>query len=354
MIIIILIIIIVVVIIIIIIIIIIKIIYHQDLHHHPRHHHLNKTIFFQSSFPPQQTTLKQNFFGSAPRIPPTPSVLLLPPDNYFLINTKFGENVIEKPEKVTENIDNALNKVPVPLEIGLGNSLINVLSTKADETLQDHYIYDNVPNEKTIEEIKDEYNFDQIKDTFDKGKVSPQLKFFFGGDNENFVNPCKLIGLGEDNNEFVCYFCSDMGQNMMTDNSLSVHIKRGDIFYGNCNSNENFYNFLVVQQDETKQFIPKRISHHHSFERYMKLFLPAFSLEEDEKYDLLTNKNSKHLLYKLKNWIESLNAEKIKIRHSSKVKDDIGLIKMEEKDNQFLIEKIIGAVEKNSPYKISM
>ena len=270
-----------------------------------------------------------------------------------MINTKFGENVIEKPEKVIGNIDNALNKVPVPLEIGLGNSLISVLSTKADETLQDHYIYDNVLNEKTTEEIKDEYNFDQIKDTFDKGKVSPQLKFFFGGDNENFVNAYKLIGLGEDNNEFVCYFCSDMGQNMMTGNSLLVHIKRGDIFYDNknCNSNENFYNFLLVQQDETKQFIPKRISHHHSFERYMKLFLPVFSVEEGEKYDLLTNKNSKHLLYKLKNWIESLNAEKIKIRHLSKVKDDIGLIKMEEKGNQFLIEKIIVAVEKKQPVK---
>ena len=81
----------------------------------------------------------------------------------------------------------------------------------------------------------------------------------------------------------------------------------------------------------------------------MKQFLPAFSQEESEKYDLLANKNSKYLLYKFNNWTESLNAEKIKIRHSSKVKDDIGLITIEEKDNQFLIEKIIGAVEKYNP-----
>ena len=40
--------------------------------------------------------------------------------------------------------------------------------------------------------------------------------------------------------------------------------------------------------------------------------------------------------------------------HSSKVKNNIGLIKIEEKDNQFFIEKIIGAVEKNNPYRISM
>ena len=45
--------------------------------------------------------------------------------------------------------------------------------------------------------------------------------------------------------------------------------------------------------------------------------------------------------------------KKNKIRHSSRVKDDIGLIKIEEKDNQYLIEKIIGTVEKNNLYVIS-
>ena len=76
-------------------------------------------------------------------------------------------------------------------------------------------------------------------------------------------------------------------------------------------SNENFSNFLLVQQDETKQFIQKRVLYHHSFERYMKQFLSRFSLEENENFDLLTNKNSKYLLYKFNNCIESLNAEKI-------------------------------------------
>ena len=76
-------------------------------------------------------------------------------------------------------------------------------------------------------------------------------------------------------------------------------------------SNENFSNFLLVQQDETKQFIQKRVLYHHSFERYMKQFLSRFSLEENENFDLLTNKNSEYLLYKFNNWIESLNVEKI-------------------------------------------
>ena len=84
----------------------------------------------------------------------------------------------------------------------------------------------------------------------------------------------------------------------------------------------------------------------------MKQFLPAFSLKESEKFNFLTNKNSKYLLYKFNNWIESLNAEKTKTRHLSMAKDDIGLIKTEEKNSKFLIEKIIGAVEKNNPYVI--
>ena len=177
--------------------------------------------------------------------------------------------------------------------------------------------------------------------------MPPQIEFFF-------LNACNSIGIDEDSNEFVFFLCSDIGQNMMTDNSLSIDNRKQKYFYDNFNTNENLYKFLLVQQDETKQFIPKRISYRHSFERYMKQFLPAFSVEESEKYDLLTNKNSKYLLYKFKNWIESLNAEKIKISHSSKVKIDISLIKIGERDNRFFTEKIIGAVEKNNLYVISM
>ena len=57
--------------------------------------------------------------------------------------------------------------------------------------------------EKTIEQIKKEYNFDEIKDAFDHAAVPVQLEFFYGGDNENFVRACKILSPNEDNNEFV-------------------------------------------------------------------------------------------------------------------------------------------------------
>ena len=184
-------------------------------------------------------------------------------------------------------------------------------------------------NKKNIKDIKDKYNLEEIKDAFDDGCILPQLEFFFVGDNDDFLNACNLIGLDENNNEFVLFLYFHMGQNILTKNSLSIHIETRNIFYSSFNTNENVYNFSLAQQDETKLFLPKRISYHYSFERYMKQFSPALSLEESNKYDFLTNKNSKYLLYKFNDWIESLNAEKIKLRHSSVDRDGVGLTEIQ-------------------------
>ena len=117
---------------------------------------------------------------------------------------------------------------------------------------------------KTIEKIKDEYNFDQIKDKLDEEKMPPKLEFIFGWDNENFLNAINLTGLDDENNELVFLLYSEMIQNMMTESSLSINNKSGNIFYDNFNTSEKFYKFLLVQQDEIKQFILKCISYHHS------------------------------------------------------------------------------------------
>ena len=43
----------------------------------------------------------------------------------------------------------------------------------------------------------------------------------------------------------------------------------------------------MKQQDEIKQFIPKRVSYHHSFKGYMKQFLP---ISNKENVFIITNK----------------------------------------------------------------
>ena len=56
---------------------------------------------------------------------------------------------------------------------------MNVLSTGAEEILKDDYVSDKVLEDKTIEQIKDEYNFDEIKDAFDEREILTQLEIFF-------------------------------------------------------------------------------------------------------------------------------------------------------------------------------
>ena len=113
-----------------------------------------------------------------------------------------------------------------------------------------------------------------------------------------------------DNREFVAFLVSDEGQNVMANNSLSIHVESGNIFYQNFNMNENYYSFLIAPQDATNAIIPKRISFHHSFEKYISKYLSSFSIDNAEKLDLFANRNSKYLFYKFNDQIEALGEEK--------------------------------------------
>ena len=112
-----------------------------------------------------------------------------------------------------------------------------------------------------------------------------------------------------DNREFIAFLASDEGQNILTNNNLSIHVESGNIFYRNFNTNENFYSFLIAQ-DETTAIISKRISYHYRFEKYINKYLPSFSIGDAEKFDLFANKNSNYVFYKFNDQIEALGGEK--------------------------------------------
>ena len=89
----------------------------------------------------------------------------------------------------------------------------------------------------------------------------------------------------------------------MNKNSLSIHIQSGDIFYQNYNTGENFYNLLIAQQNDETAYVPKKMSYCNSFEKYIDSFLPSFSIDDVEKFDLYSNKNAKYLFYKFSDYI---------------------------------------------------
>lgn len=81
----------------------------------------------------------------------------------------------------------------------------------------------------------------------------------------------------------------------MTNDSLSIHVDSGDVFQQNYNTGENFYKFLLGQQDDHKAFLSKKFSYRNSFEKSIDSFLPSFSIDDIENLDLYAKKSSKYL-----------------------------------------------------------
>ena len=70
--------------------------------------------------------------------------------------------------------------------------MLNFFSADTEKILTDDYVNNKELQDKTLEQIKEEYKFDEIKDAFDKGIIPSQLEFFFGGDNDIFVQACNF------------------------------------------------------------------------------------------------------------------------------------------------------------------
>ena len=63
------------------------------------------------------------------------------------------------------------------------------------------------------------------------------------------------------NREFGAFLMHGLGRQVMTQNKLSIHVESGDIFYENHNTGENFYNFLLAQQNDDAAFILKKFAY---------------------------------------------------------------------------------------------
>ena len=197
-----------------------------------------------------------------------------------------------------------------------------------------------------LQDIIDEYNIPDMKNTMDEtGEVPENIYFFYGGESEGFVKALEFLGINPSNKEFAAFLLSDLGRKTMTQNKLSIHVDSGDIFYDNHNTEENFYSFLLSQQNDEAAFVPKKFSYSNTFEKYITSFLQNFSIDDQEKFDLLAFKNSKYLFYRFNDFVKMYGNPRYKLLHTRKMKDSVALKKIEDKNKQFLIEKLIQGVE---------
>ena len=88
-------------------------------------------------------------------------------------------------------------------------------------------------------------------------------------------------------------FCSQI----FRENSLPIHIETDNVLFDGYNTNESIYEFLLSQQDETKQKIHTTLSDLGTFSSYIRNFLDDIDHETVYKYNFFTNKNIKYLFY---------------------------------------------------------
>ena len=173
------------------------------------------------------------------------------------------------------------------------------------------------------------------------GEEPENIYFFYGGESEGFVNALEFLGISPENREFAAFLLSDLGRKTMTQNKLGIHVDSGDIFYDNHNTEESFSSFLLSQQNEEAAFVPKKSSYSNLFEKYITSFLQNLSIDDQEKFDLLTFKNSKYLFYRLNDFVKVYGNPRHRLLHTRKMKDSVALKKIEDNNKQFLVEKII-------------
>ena len=132
----------------------------------------------------------------------------------------------------------------------------------------------------------------------DKGEVPKQLNFFEGGENIEFENRAKSIGLSTDYIQFLDFLQSDFCQKILVQNKLKIHIETRNIFFNNLATNETICNFFQKQENIEKVNI-----HSHEFtftDNYEDCFewlVHRFKQGDNQKFDVLINKNSKYLFY---------------------------------------------------------
>ena len=92
--------------------------------------------------------------------------------------------------------------------------------------------------------------------------------------------------------------------------NIRIHIESGDIFVNNQNTNESIYDFLLNQQDERRKKLPVDFPYDDDYTDYITKYLPSINEADNDKFDVLSNKNSKYLFHLFNKYQESRNKPK--------------------------------------------
>ena len=124
------------------------------------------------------------------------------------------------------------------------------------------------------------------------------------------------FGLTTENLEFLVFLQSDYCKEILHSNDLKIHIETGNIYYKDDDTNESIFEFMKKQQDSSKSLINTNLKYEESYNNYFQWILNGFDPYEKNKFDLLSFKNTKYLLYRFNDFQNSTVQTLIKVKHS--------------------------------------
>ena len=122
---------------------------------------------------------------------------------------------------------------------------------------------------------------------------------------------------------------------------MNIHIETGNIYYKNTNGNEAIFEFRKNQQDSSKGEINSELSSEGNYNDYYRSFLNDSDAYEQTKFNLLTFKKTKYLVYHFNDFLKSMSQPTIKIKHSKVTDDYIAAEKIQNQDWQYFIKHVI-------------
>ena len=112
------------------------------------------------------------------------------------------------------------------------------------------------------------------------------------------------------------------------------------MLFDNENLNESIYSFFLAQQDYTKKLLIEfEIS--DNCENYILEYIDAIKNRNDDKYDMLTHKNSKFFFYNFNNFLNRIGEQPKLIRHTKIWDDDFALENLQEKNMSYFVKRLL-------------
>ena len=143
-----------------------------------------------------------------------------------------------------------------------------------------------------------------------------EFEFFTGGLNQKFNSFVRKFGLTTENLRFLDFLQTDYCKEILVSNDLKIHIETGNIYYDDTDTNEWIFEFMKNQQDSSKGIINTDLKYERSYKNYFQWILSGFEPYEKTKYDILSFKNTKYLLYRFNDFQNSIGESLIKVKHS--------------------------------------